>query len=227
MVNNLTANNTDYGVAFAKSVVGVVPVAGPFFSELVGLIPGQRADRVVAYVRALGVRVHQLEELVDLAKLDKARERVRLFELGGQAAQGATSDERIDRIVHIVAEGLSADEKTALDQARVLRLLSSIDDYKLALLVDFAINSGDLDFSYEKRPKGDFSLSSSTSDDSEEQIEQETVRRLAFRRLSQLDLVVRDSNRISIDDLESREPNLYRMSREGKYFLKAIGVNRD
>jgi hypothetical protein len=220
----LHSNATDHSVAIAKSVFGAVPIAGPFFCELIGIIPGQRNDRLADYARSLDERLSNVEQLTADARDGLAPERVRLFEEGGLAAQRSTSAERIERIARIVAEGLLSDEKKAMDQARVLRLLASIDDYELALLIHFASTTGQSDILDSLVPSGDFALSFATSDDGGEVVDEETVRRIAFRRLSQLDLVVRDSSKISLDDLESREPNLYRLSREGRYFLRAIGA---
>ena len=50
----LENNKTDLIISFSKSIVGVVPIAGPLLSELVGqVIPNQRIDRLTKYIKIL------------------------------------------------------------------------------------------------------------------------------------------------------------------------------
>ncbi len=48
---SLDTNRTDLLTSFSKSALSIVPIAGPFLSEIVGtIIPNQRIDRIIEYI---------------------------------------------------------------------------------------------------------------------------------------------------------------------------------
>ena len=52
--DSLDDNLRDKLVAIGKGIAGALPLAGGVVAEVVGMaIPGQRADRIAAYLRAL------------------------------------------------------------------------------------------------------------------------------------------------------------------------------
>lgn len=128
----------DRAVSLAKGFIGAIPAAGSIIAEVVTqIIPQQRFERVEDYVRRLNERLATVEE-------DRLRstftdpENVDLFEDGALQATRALSDERRAFIVKVVADGLTGDEKAALEAKRMLRLLSEVDDDQIIILTSYS-----------------------------------------------------------------------------------------
>ncbi|MCG9917215.1 MAG: hypothetical protein MH112_12770 [Phenylobacterium sp.] len=121
-------------VAIGKGIAGSIPVAGGLVGEVVGsVIPGQRADRIAAYLRALAARV----DLLSLEVRDGLAanvEKIDLIEEGGFQSARATSKERIDHIVEAVNRGLSEDDADVIRRKRLLLILGQLDDDEVNLL---------------------------------------------------------------------------------------------
>ena len=76
----------DRAVGLAKGGVGLIPVAGGIFAELVGMvIPNQRMERLEDYVRRLNERLDAENEAEARERLSKP-EAVDLFEDGATQA---------------------------------------------------------------------------------------------------------------------------------------------
>ncbi|MFC3326072.1 hypothetical protein [Mesorhizobium cantuariense] len=128
MRDGLDDDLRDKLVAIGKGVAGPIPLAGGVVAEVVGLvIPGQRADRIAAYLRALSIRVDNLiQEIRD--GLPSSPEKIALIEEGGLQSSRATSQERIDQIVEAVSRGLSEDDSDIVRRKRLLLILGELDD---------------------------------------------------------------------------------------------------
>lgn len=121
-------------VAIGKGVAGAIPIAGGVVAEVVGMIiPGQRADRIAAYLRALASRVDNLTEEVRNGLASKP-EKIDLIEEGGFQSARATSHERIDQIVEAVSRGLSEKDADVVRRKRLLLILGELDDDEVNLL---------------------------------------------------------------------------------------------
>ena len=63
MSKDLEQNSTDYVVATAKAVLGMVPFAGSLLTELAGtIIPKQRLDRLADFAGKLEKRFENLDK---------------------------------------------------------------------------------------------------------------------------------------------------------------------
>ncbi len=132
--DGLDDNLRDRLVVIAKGTVSLVPLAGGPLAEIVGaVIPGQRADRIAAYMRALAARVDSLDRDVQRAIAENAV-KVDLIEEGGFQAARATSSERIGQIVEAVSRGLREDDADVIRRKRLLGLFGELDDDEVALL---------------------------------------------------------------------------------------------
>jgi hypothetical protein len=121
-------------VAIGKGAAGAIPWGGGLVAEIVGaVIPGQRADRIADYLRALSARVDAMStDLRDA--LPRNAEKIDLIEEGGYQAARATSQERIDHIVEAVAQGLSENDAHVVRRKRLLQLLGELDDDEVGVL---------------------------------------------------------------------------------------------
>jgi hypothetical protein len=142
VADELDENTTDRLVALTKGAAGAVPFVGGLLGELVGsVIPGQRQQRIVIYLRELEQRVEAMESAdaaIALAHPDK----IDLVERGGYQAIQATSDKRITEIANVVANGLSSDEADIVRRKRLLGLLGQLDDDEVAILTAYGRTYG-------------------------------------------------------------------------------------
>ena len=134
MKDDLQENRRDLVASLARAVAGAVPWGGGFLSELfTKIIPGQRVDRIAAYVRALDERLNSLEAVTKDEIFSDPR-RIDLIEEGALQAARATAADRIAAIAELVANGLDKGEIETVRHKRLLLLLSEIDDDQLLLL---------------------------------------------------------------------------------------------
>jgi len=142
MTDDLDTNTKDRLVAATRGALAAVPFAGGLLGELVtDRIPGQRQDRIAAYLRQLEARVNELEEEAAKAALEHP-EKIDLIERGGFQAARATSSERIAAIVEVVARGIESDEAEIIRRKRLLDLLGEIDDDEVAILTAYGRSYG-------------------------------------------------------------------------------------
>lgn len=137
MTDELDSNSKDKLVAATRGALAAVPFAGGLLGELVTeVIPGQRQDRIVAYLRELESRLSSMEESALKAALEHP-EKIDLIERGGFQAARATSQERISYVVGIVSRGLEGDEAEAVRRKRLLDLLGEIDEDEATILTAY------------------------------------------------------------------------------------------
>jgi hypothetical protein len=130
----LGATARDRSVALTKGAVGMIPIGGSIFAEIIGqIIPEQRAQRLETYVRYLDRKLSELSE-------DEARSRmsdpenIALFEEGAFQSARAISDERRERIAKLVILGITGEQKDKLEAKRLLGLFGLIDDDQVIIL---------------------------------------------------------------------------------------------
>jgi hypothetical protein len=148
MADNLDNNTNDLLVSVAKSVVGIVPIAGSLLSELVGvLIPNQRIDRLTKYVIELDEKISKIpsEKINSLLKND---EFIDLIEEGFVQASRAITDVRRNYIASIISNGIS-DETIQLNESKqLLKILAELNDIEIIWLRFYSVltTTGDEEF---------------------------------------------------------------------------------
>lgn len=131
--DDLDEAQNDALAATGRALAGLVPMFGGVIGELITkVIPNQRTERVVKYVRELNQRLETVETNIDDLLDDP--ENVDLIEEGGFQAARATSEKRISQIATLVANGLSAENSDLVRRKRLARLLRQIDEDELVLL---------------------------------------------------------------------------------------------
>ena len=131
---SLNVNTSDYVTSLAKGAFGAIPFAGPIAAEIIGhVIPNQRADRIVRFVQLLEERVKHLEQ-------DSFRERcseansVDLIEDALFQAARAKSEDRLEQLANIVANGLCNDDLKQAEASKMIWLLEKLNDTEVILL---------------------------------------------------------------------------------------------
>ena len=128
------SNSADKVTAFAKGVLGAVPFVGPMAAEIVGaVIPNQRVDRLVRFFELLEERVKHLEQASFYEKCLE-QDSVDLIEDALLQSARAKSEERLNYIADIVANGLVSGEKERLESQKMLWLLEKVSNIEVILL---------------------------------------------------------------------------------------------
>jgi hypothetical protein len=132
--DNLENNRNDLLVSAAKSVLGIVPIAGSFLSELVGnLIPNQRINRLSKYVKELDEKLLRIP-IEKINGLLGNEDFIDLIEEGFVQASRAITDERRRYIASIVSNGIT-DESIQLNESKhLLKILSELNDIEIIWL---------------------------------------------------------------------------------------------
>ena len=134
VTDELDNNLKDRLVATVRGAANAVPFVGGLIGELVTeVIPGQRQDRVVAYLRGLNEKLEALDYKVAKAMLQNP-DKVDLIEAGGYQAARSTTNKRINNIVEVVFNGLKTSDSDTIRRKRLLGLLGEIDDDEFLLL---------------------------------------------------------------------------------------------
>lgn len=137
MSDELDDDTRDHLVALTRGAANAVPFIGGLLGELItATIPQQRKDRIVRYLRELGARMEKLESGVAKSALQNP-EKIDLIETGGYQSVRATSQDRIEQIAEVVANGLTADDADIVRRKRLLALLGEIDDDEVAILAAY------------------------------------------------------------------------------------------
>lgn len=214
-------------VSVGKGAAGLIPMIGVPLAEIVGnVIPGQQADRVAKYLRALSERIEQLETTVQETLLQNP-EKVDLIEEGGYQAARATSSERIEMIVEAVTRGLTLDDAELVRRKRLLSLLGELDEDEMVLLNAHGRAYGggdDAPFSDVKRPRSVY-LNSSMHD-----IEQEQLYESGPNHLILMGLLRKNYGSVKrgeIPDFDAREGDFkhsVEISQLGRMLLKEVGM---
>jgi hypothetical protein len=214
-------------VAIGKGAVSLVPIAGGPLAEIVGaVIPGQRADRIVAYLRALSERFAAFEAGVQLA-VAKNAVKIDLIEEGGFQAVRATSKERISYIVEAVWRGLEENDAEVIRRKRLLLLFGELDDDEIALLNAYGRSYGYADpdaFDHIQRPDPTH-MQSSLRD-----IDREKLYEAGADHLLRLNLLKRNYGSVKkgqLPDFDARNGHFrhtVEVSYLGRMLLKEIGL---
>ena len=226
-IDKLDDNWKDKLVAIGKGAAGVVPMVGGPLAEIVGMVvPGQRADRIAAYLRGLAVRVDGLEEELKRGVASNV-EKVDLIEEGGYQAARATSGNRIDQIIEAVARGLSEDDAEVIRRKRLLLIFGELDDDEVILLNAYGRSFAGADqraFEHVNRPSPAH-LQSSTVD-----IEKDRLYQAGKEHLIRLGLLKKNYGSVKkgqMPDFDSSQGDFRHsvgISLLGRMLLKEIGM---
>lgn len=149
--NNLENNRQDLIAALGKSVVGVIPFAGPLLSELIGaVIPNQRVDRLTKYIKLLEDKMSQIpEEIIDKLKTDENF--IDLVEEGFVQASRSITDERRKYIVSVLVNGIT-DNSIELEESKsLLKILQELNDVEIIWLRSYHVTAIGGDENFRKK----------------------------------------------------------------------------
>ncbi|MDY0039483.1 MAG: hypothetical protein RBS57_04170 [Desulforhabdus sp.] len=139
---NLEPASQDRLASVAKGVVGACPIIGPLAAEAIGaLIPNQRLDRVVEFLRYLDVEVHRLDtRLEKFEKNVRGAEGLDILEEGLTQAVHSITSERKEHLARLVGRSLSAEEIKYEEARKLLNLYRDLTDPEILWLLYFSLN---------------------------------------------------------------------------------------
>src|SRR5947209_2504154 len=113
----------EIATALLRSLASYVPKIGPILAQVIGIvIPNQKVDRLVAFVKVLGDRVKYLEE--DTVKLQmETPEFTDLLEDSLIQASRALTDERRGYIASLLTNSITNENLAHLEEKKLLSLL--------------------------------------------------------------------------------------------------------
>jgi hypothetical protein len=133
-VRRLGLSKEDYGASILKAGLALVPIAGPLLTELINdFIPGQRTDRLVAFVKELDSRLTELTQRCFAANT-RTPEGSDLMEDGLWMAARALSEERRKAIANLLVVSLTAEELRYAETKKLLHLLDELQDPEIVML---------------------------------------------------------------------------------------------
>jgi len=143
---NLDKNNFDKLNIASKSLLGTIPLVGPFLSEMASeIIPNQRIDRISSYIKILNEKISQIDQKI-LDKIKENQEFIDLIEESFYQAVRLTSDERKEYFSNIIVNGIT-EENISFHQSKVLLiLLSQVNDIEILFLKHYSNRIRDREF---------------------------------------------------------------------------------
>lgn len=141
-MQNLEPTSQDRLATVAKGVVGACPFIGPLAAEAIGtLIPNQRLDRVVEFLRNLDGEVHRLDSRLEKFEKNVCKaEGLDIMEEGLIQAACSISSERKERLARLVGRSLSVAEVKYEESRKLLNLYRDLTDPEILWLLYFSLN---------------------------------------------------------------------------------------
>lgn len=142
-MSNLEANAKDHLISVAKGIAGACPYIGTLAAEAIGtLIPNQRLDRVVKFLQQLESEVRNLDNRFDnFEKNLRGAEGLDIMEEGLIQATRSFSEERKERLTHIIARALTNEEIKYEESRKLLNLFRELTDPELLWLIYYSMDS--------------------------------------------------------------------------------------
>jgi hypothetical protein len=125
---------SDRVATLVRGIVGVAPYVGPMLAEAItSVIPNQKLDRIITFIKVLNDQVRYIEEDILKVKI-QTEEFTDLLEDGLNQASRALSDERRQYIASLLKNSLSKDDLSHLNQKKLLSILNELNDVEIILL---------------------------------------------------------------------------------------------
>lgn len=229
--DNLENNKNDLIVSAAKSVLGIVPIAGSLLSELVGnIIPNQRIDRLTKYVKELDEKLSKIP-IEKLTPLLYNEDFVDLIEEGFVQASRAISEERRKYITSIVTSGITDKAIQFHESKYLLKTLQELNDIEIIWLRYYLVPTMDGDKEFRNKHKNILENIKTYIGVDSETLSKSAIQKSYKEHLERLELI---SHKIRFDrtkgvpeyDIFSGKPktSYTEITTLGRLLLKQIGL---
>lgn len=125
-------NLSDKLAALNRSIIGIIPYAGPVLSEIIcAIIPNQRLDRAIKFLKTIDNKVNELSQIII-----EDQNRIRLIETGLKASSNSNFEAKCEWIGNIVNNGL--DEKIDISIAdEIIQIVEELNLEQIILLYHY------------------------------------------------------------------------------------------
>lgn len=227
MTRKLEKSLRDRVATYASAGASAVPFVGGILGQAINdVIPNQRIDRIVEFVRLLEERLGTVEEQRTREVLDDSAKQD-LIVMGGIQAARALSNDRLKYIAEAVANGIDSETASTVRKNRLLQMLGDLDDDEVAILHAYGESYGTGSTAgWDKidRPKPAH-LGSST-----EQLDESRLYEAGRNRLLRLGLLERKYSSLKNGQLPEFDPRTgafkgrIEISYLGRMLLREIGL---
>lgn len=141
-MSNLDPQSVDRLVSVSRGIASAVPYVGPLIAELLtDLVPQQRLERVVDFVRALDAEVQRQARRQDaIERSIRTAEGFDLIEEGMTQAARAVAGDRRERLGRLVGRALTAEELNYAQSRKILNIFRELTDEEITWLVYYSLN---------------------------------------------------------------------------------------
>jgi len=224
-------NKADLLVSTAKSIIGIVPFAGPLLSELVEtLIPNQRIDRLSKYVNELDKKLSRFETSY-LKKKIQDEECSDLFEEGFRQAARSLTDDRRGYIASIIQNSLDEDHISYAESKHLIQILQELNDIEIIWLRFYLHPTIGGDKEFREKHKDILETVHATFEASQDVLDKYAFQRSYKEHLERLGLIQahynldRETGLPEFDRSSGKQKALYyNTSSLGRLLLKYIGL---
>jgi len=229
--DNLENNKNDFIASAAKSVLGIVPIAGSLLSELVGnIIPNQRIDRLTKYVKELDEKLSKIP-IEKITPLLYNEDFVDLIEEGFVQASRAITEERRKYITSIVTNGITDKAIQFHESKYLLKTLQELNDIEIIWLRYYLVPTMDGDKEFRNKHKNILDNIKTYKGVDSETLSKSAIQKSYKEHLERLELI---SHKIRFDrtkgvpeyDTVSGKPKISYtdITTLGRLLLKQIGL---
>lgn len=144
--DDLDDDHQDQLASASRMLLGTIPVVGTALGEAIThLIPQQRHERIVAYIRDLATRIEKTDEAVRLLKQHATSDTgAALIEESILAASKAPTHRRRVALSSLLARSLSQPELDYTRKSQILRIVADLGDGELLTLLYYSLPRGDI-----------------------------------------------------------------------------------
>lgn len=134
---DLSNSKEDVAAVIMKSIAGIVPFGGAFGEIISTIIPNQKMERVVDFLKILAYKLENAERRIEQEEV-KTAEYADLLEDAINQASRATTPERLDYLATMMKNGVTKEDLDHFAKKRLLSLLGQLNDAEIILLKSYA-----------------------------------------------------------------------------------------
>lgn len=231
-ISIIEENEVDLLTTSFKGSAGMIPILGPYFAEIIGmLVPNQRVDRITTFLKLFYKKFEEQNiEISTLKEKMKNENFINLFDdISWQAAK-STSNERKEYLASILINGLTDDKIDEIQKNIFLNIISELNDIEILILYNHTMTARkDEDFKakhYETLMEPIAYIGAS-----QDEINKSILFTTYKEKLVRLNLLKRRFNKLKKGELPEFDEktgmiksNGFEITSIGKLFLKYIGL---
>ncbi|MBK8112601.1 MAG: hypothetical protein IPK46_20980 [Saprospiraceae bacterium] len=140
-IKQLNDNKTDRLVQVLNATFGEIPFVGGVFVQFISsVIPNQRTDRIVEFIRLLDEKLNKHEQEIFQSKILN-EDFSGLFEDIIESALRSIGEERRQNLVEVFKAGLKSDKETINELRLVTKILKELNDVEVIILKSKSIRT--------------------------------------------------------------------------------------